>query len=305
MDEGGIDLNLLRVMQVVDQEGSVTRAARRLGLSQPAVSNALARLRRSMGDPMFVRSTMGMEATPRARRVLDALDAAMGLIRLGLRDATQFDAASTEEEFGLLITDLGEVRYLPRLMGHLAVHAPRARIRVRQLASSAYAEALETGLADLAVGYLPHPRSSLRSRRLFTDSFVCVLRQGHPAAAQGALTLDRFSALSHVAVSRHGGREGLVSEALEGLGIRRNVALVVPHFAAAALVVAATDLAAVMPTEVMELSAASGLTSTPLPFAVPRIDVALYWHERLQEDAASRWLRSVFVTLFARPDTTL
>jgi DNA-binding transcriptional LysR family regulator len=119
------------------------------------------------------------------------------------------------------------------------------------------------------------------------------------------LTLDRFSALSHVAVSRHGGREGLVSEALEGLGIRRNVALVVPHFAAAALVVAATDLAAVMPTEVMELSAASGLTSTPLPFAVPRIDVALYWHERLQEDAASRWLRSVFVTLFARPDTTL
>jgi DNA-binding transcriptional LysR family regulator len=305
MDEGGIDLNLLRVMQVVDQEGSVTRAARRLGLSQPAVSNALARLRRSMGDPMFVRSTMGMEATPRARRVLDALDAAMGLIRLGLRDATQFDPASTEEEFGLLITDLGEARYLPRLMGHLAVHAPRARIRVRQLASSAYAEALETGLADLAVGYLPHPRSSLRSRRLFTDSFVCVLRQGHPAAAKGALTLDRFSALSHVAVSRHGGREGLVSEALEGLGIRRNVALVVPHFAAAALVVAATDLAAVMPTEVMELSAASGLTSTPLPFAVPRIDVALYWHERLQEDAASRWLRSVFVTLFARPDTTL
>ena len=302
MDEGGIDLNLLRVMQVVDQEGSVTRAARRLGLSQPAVSNALARLRRSMGDPMFVRSTMGMEATPRARRVLDALDAAMGLIRLGLRDSLQFDPATTEEEFGLLISDLGEARYLPTLMTHLAVHAPKARIRVRQLASSAYAEALESGLADLAIGFLAHPRSSLRFRRLFTDHFVCVVRKGHPAAPDGTLTLERFLALSHVAVSRRGGREGLVSDALDGLGVRRHVALTVPHFAAVAAVVGATDLAAVLPSAIMPLFAAAGLSSIPLPFTVSRIDVALYWHERLHEDAASRWLRGVFVALFGHQD---
>ena len=300
MDEDGIDLNLLRVMQVVDHEGSVTRAARRLGLSQPAVSNALARLRRSLGDPLFVRSTSGMEATPRARRVLHALDAAMGLIRLGLRDGTQFDAARTQEEFSLLISDLGETMYLPTLMAHLGVHAPRARIRVRQLASSDYAEALEAGLADLAVGYLPHPRSSLRFRPLFTDRFACFMRHGHPSANETALTLERFSALSHVVVSRKGGREGLVSEALEAAGVRRHVSLVVPHFSAAAAVVAVTDLAATLPSTMMPLFGGANLVSVPLPFNIPQIDLSLYWHERVQEDAASRWLRSVFVTLFGR-----
>jgi DNA-binding transcriptional LysR family regulator len=253
---------------------------------------------------MFVRTTLGMEATPRARRVLDALDAAMGLIRQGLRDDAQFDPTSTEEEFGLLVSDLGEATYLPKLMVHLGIHAPRARIRVRQLASSAYAEALESGLADLAVGYLPNPRGSLRVRRLFTDHFVCALRRNHPAL-DGEMTPDRFSALSHVVVSRRGGREGLVSDALDSAGIQRHVALVVPHFAAAASVVAATDLAAALPHGMLALFEGVGLSSAPLPFAIAPIDLGLYWHERMHEDAASRWLRGVFVTLFGRGDPNL
>lgn len=299
MDASAIDLNLLLVMQVVDQEGSVTRAAQRLGLSQPAVSNSLARLRRTLGDPLFVRSTHGMEATPRARRVLDALDSAMGLIRIGLRDGADFDPAEATDEFNLLISDLGEIIYLPRLMSYLQAHAPHCRIRVRQLARGGYAEALEAGLADLAVGYLPHARSSLRSRRLFTDGFVCMLRAGHPIL-EGEFTLDRYLALSHVAVSRAGGREGLVSSALAALGAERRIALVVPHFAAAPGVVAASDLAVTVPSLLIGIYAEAGVAAVQLPFHVPHVELALYWHERLQEDTASRWLRGVFVTLFGR-----
>ena len=299
MDASGVDLNLLRLMQVVDQEGSVTRAAQRLGLSQPAVSNGLARLRRALGDPLFVRSSSGMEATPRARRVLDALDSAMGLIRLGLRDGVEFDPAGASDEFNLLISEMGEIVYLPQLTAHVQRHAPNCRLRVRQLARGGYAEALEAGLADLAIGYLPQPRSSLRSRRLFSDHFVCMLRKGHPALQQ-ELTLERYLALSHVAVSRAGGREALVATALAGLGAARRVVLVVPHFVAAPGVVAASDLVAAVPCQLAEIYANAGVVTTKLPFEVPRIEIALYWHERLHEDPASRWLRGVFVSLFAR-----
>jgi len=301
MDAGSIDLNLLRVIQAVDQERSVTRAAQRLGLSQPAVSNAVARLRRALGDPLFVRSTHGMEATPRARRVLDAMDAAMGLIRQGLRDSSAaFDPGRSTEEFNLLISDLGELIYLPRLMAHLHVHAPGVRVRVRQLAHGDYAEALEAGLADLAVGYLPYPRSSLRHRRLFMDHFICLLRAAHPVL-DAPLTLERYLSLSHIAVSRRGSREGLVTTALAALGGERRVALVIPHFAAAATIVAGSDLSVTVPSDLEVACADAGVVGVPLPFEVPRIELALYWHERLQKDAANQWLRDTFVTLFAQP----
>lgn len=299
MGTDGVDLNLLRIMQAVDQEGSVTRAAHLLGLSQPAVSNTLARLRRALGDPLFVRSTQGMEATPRARRVLDALDAAMGLIRQGLRDSVEFDPARATEEFDLLLSDLGEMIYLPALMAYMQKHAPRARIRVRQLARGGYTEALEAGMADLAIGYLPHPRSSLRARKLFSDNFVCMVRVDHPVLAD-PMTLKKFAELSHVAVSRRGGREGLVTAALATLGVERRIALVIPHFAAAPAVVAASDLAVTVPSGLARLFASSGVVGIELPFAMPRIELALYWHERLHEDPANRWLRAAFVELFAR-----
>ena len=300
MDASAIDLNLLRVLQAVDEEGSVTLGAQRLGLSQPAVSNALARLRRTMGDPLFVRSSQGMEPTPRARRLLDSLNAAMGLITEGLRNATTFDPERAEETCNLLVSDLGEIVYLPRLMKYLLIHAPGIRVRVRQLARSDYAKALETGLADLAIGYLIDPRGSLRHRHLFSDHFVCMVRCGHPVAEHQPLTLERYLRLPHAIVSRRGGREGLVTAALAELGVERRVSLVVPHFAATPGVIAASDLAATVPSDLVRSPAASGLIGLPLPFQVPDVSVAMYWHERLQGDAMNRWLREVFIKLFVR-----
>ncbi len=239
-----------------------------------------------------------MEATPRARRVVDAIDAAMGLIRQGLRDGTAFDPARAMEEFGLLMSDLGEVVYLPQLMAYLRRHAPLVQTRVLQFARGSYAEALEAGLADLAVGYLPNPRGSLRSRRLFSDNFVCMVRAGHPVL-DADFTLERYAALSHVAVARRGGQEGVVTTALAAMGVERRVALVIPQFAAAPGVVAASDLAVTVPSRLVQVYATAGVVGIALPLAMPTIELALYWHERLHEDAANQWLRGVFVALFA------
>jgi DNA-binding transcriptional LysR family regulator len=151
------------------------------------------------------------------------------------------------------------------------------------------------------VGYLPHPRSSLRARRLFSDRFVCMLRAGHPVL-DAPLTLDGYLALRHIAVSRRDGREGLLTPALAALGVERRIALVIPHFLAAPAVVAASDLAVTVPSGLARLYAGAGVVGIPLPFAVPPIELALYWHERLQDDAAHRWLRGVFVDLFAHQE---
>lgn len=293
-----LDLNLLRVMQAIAQEGSVTRAGQRLGLSQPAVSNALGRLRTMLGDPLFVRSKNGVKATERARRVVSALDAAMGLIRQGLRDAGAFEPETARHSFALLVSDLGEIVYLPHLMQRVQRDAPGVSINVAQLTRGGYAEALDAGLADLAVGYLVAPRSSLRSRRLFSDTFVCMLRTDHPAA-HGTLTLERYLALSHVAVARRGGQEGNVTAALNALGVERRVTLTIPHFAAAPGVVAASDLVVTVPSKMVELYAHVGVIGLLVPFAIAEIELALYWHERSHDDPANRWLRNLFVELFS------
>jgi len=300
MDAEKLDLNLLRVMQAIDQEGSVTRAAQRLGLSQPAVSNALGRLRAMLGDPLFVRSHGGVKPTPRARRVLAALDGAMGLIRQGLRDGVDFEPGTARQSFALLVSDLGEMVFLPRLMQRVRQDAPGVSVNVAQLARVGYAEALEAGLADLVVGYLPAPRSSLRSRRLFSDTFVCMMRADHPATAL-PLTLADYLALSHVAVARRGGQEGKIAAALNVLGVERDVALTIPHFAAAPGVVAASDLVVTVPRRMVEIYAHQGMVGVAIPFDVPGLELALYWHERSQEDPANRWLRNVFVELFSNP----
>lgn len=298
MDAGRIDLNLLLVLQAVGQERNVTRAARRLGLSQPAVSSAVARLRQALGDPLFVRSSGGMAPTPRARRLLESVDAAMGLIRQGLQEGESFDSAQSRTSFTLLASEIGERHFLPSLMARLRRTAPHVRVQVRQVSGGSYGAALETGLADLLIGHLSQPLSSLRSRRLFSDRFVCMVRQGHPVLDQ-PLTLERYLALDHVVITRRGARDGMVTAALARLGGERRVAIAVPHFTAAPAIVAATDLAATVPAQLVRLHAEGEVAGVALPFDVPPIDVGLYWHERLQGDAANQWLRRTFVELFA------
>lgn len=297
MNEDAIDLNLLRVLKAIEVEGSVTAGAQRLGLSQPAVSNALGRMRRILGDPIFVRSTTGMQATQRGRRLLASFDAAMGLIRQGLHDGRSFDPDTSTAQIVVLVSEMGELALLPSLTHALAVRAPALRLSVRQLSRTQHAVELEAGLADLAIGFIAAPRRSLRVRRLFQDRFVCMMRAGHPATTD-PLTLERYLALSHIAVSRHG-RERVVTDALIARGAERRIALTIPHFTAAPMIILRSDLVVTVPQRLVEIFEPMGIIGRELPFPIPKLTLSIYWHEQQTTNPANQWLRSLFVELFA------
>jgi DNA-binding transcriptional LysR family regulator len=298
MDISELDLNLLLVFQTIHREQNVTRAAARLGLSQPAVSSALSRLRRILGDPLFVRSRLGMQPTARALQLLAPIDQGLGLIRQGLQQHVGFDPKRADASFTVLISEIGELVYLPALMQRVRGMAPGIRFRVRQLSQSHYAEALEAGAADLAIGFVASMRSSFRYRRLFSDSFVCIARAGHPDIGP-AIGVQQFLAAEHVIKSRAGHLDGILAKAITRLGYDLKVVLIVPHFHAIPDIVARTDLVAVVPRGLAQATVHSlGTKIMALPFPMPSFQVGLHWHARCHNDPANRWLRKLVIDLF-------
>ncbi|MCW5770094.1 MAG: LysR family transcriptional regulator [Rhodospirillaceae bacterium] len=297
MDITELDLNLLLVFQTIHREQNVTRAAARLGLSQPAVSSALARLRRILGDPLFVRSRQGMQPTMRARQLLQPIDQGLGLISQGLQQHTGFDPKRSEASLTLLVSDIGEIVYLPPLVNRIRSLAPGMRLRVRQLSQNRYAEALESGAADLAIGFIASLRSSYRYRRLFSDHFVCIARSDRPGLGN-TIRAQQFLEAEHVVMSRAGDFDSVVTKALARLGYRLKIAVSVPHFHAIPAIVARTDLVAVVPHALARLAGESSpIKIVPLPFHIPSLQVGLHWHARCHDDPANRWLRKVMIEL--------
>ena len=180
MDVAKFDLNLLRVFDALVEDRNLTRAGLRLGLSQPAMSHALGKLRRLTGDPLFVRIPVGMEPTDYALRITTRVREGLRLLTGALERDGTFDPLTSERTFQLLMSDLGELAYLPRLMQRLAQISPGVNIRVLQLPRESYAEAFVSGEADLAMGYLPMLRAGFYQTQLFTDSYVCLVRRDHP-----------------------------------------------------------------------------------------------------------------------------
>jgi DNA-binding transcriptional LysR family regulator len=290
-----LDLNLLVVLDALLAERHVTRAAARLGLTQPACSHALARLRRALGDPLLVRGPRNvMVPTARAEALAPGLRASLAGLATALRGEAPFDPAAAERSFHVACGDYAELVLLAPLLGRLARKAPGVDVWMTPLALGRddMVRQLATGAADLAVG--PPRRDwpeGLYTRVLFEERFRCVMRRGHPAA-KGALTLARYCALSHLLVTPRGTPGSLVDDALAALGHTRRVAAAVPHFAVAPYVVAGSDLVATLGEHVVEAGAAPlGLVVKPLPFAVPPFAITMTWHERVHRDPAQRWLR--------------
>ncbi|MGE5146286.1 MAG: LysR family transcriptional regulator [Candidatus Eiseniibacteriota bacterium] len=301
MDISRVDLNLLLVFQAIGREQSVTKAASRLGLSQPAVSSALARLRVLLNDPLFIRTSRGMQPTLRARQLAEPIDSALGLIRTSLQQHSGFDPARSDAVLNLLITDIGEIIYLPPLIEHLRRAAPGIGLRVRHLSQSRYADALESGAADLAVGFVTNMRASFRYRRLLTDRFTCMVREDHPTIG-AALTTEQYLAASHLIKSQKGLNDGLVAKTLASMGLKRRVTLTVPHVHAIPDIIARSDLIVTLPSDLAKVYVVPGKTRiVPLPVEVPAFDVGLHWHERCHNDPANRWLRGLMVELFGEP----
>ncbi|MGH8746813.1 MAG: LysR family transcriptional regulator [Burkholderiales bacterium] len=295
-----LDLNLLRALDAVLRERSVTAAAARLGLTQPAVSNALARLRAAFGDALFVRTPSGMAPTPFARELDDPVRQALVLIETALARGGGFDPASSKRAFRFYMSDLGEISFLPALVERVRARAPGVCLEALGLPLEAIDEGLANGTLDLAVGFLPGLGAPVRRRRLFSDPYVCLMRRDHPRIG-ARLTRKLFEDASHALVSSAGSGHRVIEEALERNGLTRRIALRVPHFTVVPMALERSDLLLTLPRRVARVFEESGrFKSLPPPVAIPAADVGVHWHERFERDPGNRWLRELLVELFAQ-----
>lgn len=297
------DLNLLKVFDEVMSERSLTKAANRLALTQPAVSNALRRLREALGDDLLVRKGRGLEPTarglelwPTVRTVLHDLNAVLA--------PSPFDPATAENVFVLAMADATAAELMPGLVAILGEEAPGVSLRVLPLTTRDPRKLLDEGQADLAIGHFPAALADLTARaqvgeavaflhhRLFQGDYVCVMRQGH-AFATGPLTLNRYCSARHMLVSFSGRAFGFVDEALALVGRTRRVVLTVNQFFTAGKVVANSDLLTVLPRHFINVTGfADQLVQRELPFEVPVVHVDALWHQRQDASSAHAWLRT-------------
>lgn len=307
-----LDLNLLRIFDTVMAEGSLTRAAQVLAMTQPAVSHALKRLHDAVGESLFQRSARGMKPTAKAEALWPQVRAALAGLQQALAPGT-YDPTAEPVNFRLAMVDATAVLLMPRVIQRIETQRALANLRVQPLTTRDPRQLLEQGEADLAVGYFPDVIAALRSQgddatlrqlRLYDTRYVCVMRQGHPLA-QGALTLDDFCAAHHLLVSFSGRAHGFVDQALSGLGRRRRIVLTVNQFHTAGQVVTTSDLLTVLPRRFL---AATGyehsLVIKALPFQLGRVHVDMLWHMRRDADPAHAWLRGLIAQgpLAADPD---
>lgn len=297
-----LDLNLLRVLDEVLSERSLTRAARNLSLTQPAVSNAMRRLRDALGDELVQRKGQGIEPTARALVIWPAVREALQQLQASL-SPSRFEPASATMTFVIAMSDATAGELIPGLVRTLEREAPGVSIHTAPLTTRDPRALLDEAAVDLAVGYFPAVMADLTARaqvgravnfqhqRLYDGEYVCVMRQGHPLAS-GPLTLDRFCAARHLLVSFSGQAFGFVDEALEAEGRQRRVVLTVNQFFTAARVVAYSDLLTVLPRHFLGLTGnADQLEVRTLPLKAPTVHVDALWHRRAHADAGHRWLR--------------
>lgn len=289
-DIKGVDLNLLKALDALMETRSVTRAAERLGLSQPAVSGMLLRLREAFGDPLFLRGQRGVIPTPRAEALAIPLRRALIDIQ-ALLVPEVFDPAKAAMTVTVAATDYAQKAVLSPLICALRQEAPDIRIAIRPVELSTLAQSMERGTLDMALITPQMALETMRSRVLFEERYVFVMRQGHPAS-DAPIDLDRFCALDHALMSHDGSQFlGATDAALAERGRSRRVVAVAPSFLVLIDLVRGSDLVAMVPSRLV--SDASGLTIQEPPIDVPGFTKILTWHERLQSDPAQKWLREM------------
>ncbi len=301
MDLNGIDLNLLVAFDALIVEHSVTRAGKRIGRTQPAMSAALSRLRALFGDELFVRGSAGLQPTPRALELAEPLGRALADIQRTLNFTQAFDPRSSTATFTLGLAEHPTYSVLPRLLSRVHDLAPDITFHIRSFtARDAAVAMLDAGDADLTIG-VPASTQPARilSRPLFDEHFVCVMRRGHPAA-DAPLDLSAFLALSHLLVSPEDERFGHVDAALARLGRQRRLVLTLPHLYAAPALVACSDLIATLPAGVVAASGhADKLVLLDPPVDLDPVSFFLSWHRRNDVHPAQQWLRDITASLFA------
>jgi DNA-binding transcriptional LysR family regulator len=295
------DARMLVLFDEIYRTRSMTRAADRLGLSQPTASIWLGKLRRQWHDPLFVRTSAGMQPTPRADALVEQAREALALLRGLCGGAPAFDPGSVERSFRICMTDASHITLLPRLLAHVRAVAPAVQLHVVNL-SAATAHLLEIGEADLALGYIPGLEAGFHEQRLYTQDFVCLVNAAHPRI-DAALTARAYKDEVHIGILSST-TYTMVQSALKRQGIDRRVQLELPGFLGLAAIVSSTDLIATVPRTIGEMLARMGpIRVLPCPVRIPTFAVKQYWHARYHHDPGLRWLRGVCAELFTRRES--
>ncbi|MEX8492943.1 LysR family transcriptional regulator [Sphaerotilus sp.] len=293
------DTRLLRLLDLLYDTRSVTRAAEHLGLSQPTVSIWLAQLRAQYGDPLFVRTPSGMAPTPRADAMIgparEALDA---MRRLG-RAGADFDPATSTRHFRIGMTDASHITLLPPWLAQVRVLAPSVRLSAARIDDTT-AQALAAGEVDLAVGLVPWLEAGFYQQTLYPQDWVCLVNARHPRLG-ATIDLAAYEAEAHVGIAAGTGAR-LLAQALADADVQRQVLLELPGFLGLGAILSTTDLVATLPRQIGEtLARTNGLRVLACPVAIPGFTVKQHWHARYHHDAGNRWLRGVCAALFLRP----
>jgi DNA-binding transcriptional LysR family regulator len=293
-----LDLNLLRVFDAVMTEQNLTRAAGRLAMTQPAVSNAVKRLREALGDELVIRTAHGVKPTARADSLWPAVRRALAELEEAVAPRS-FELAKAHATFRMAMADATAALLLPRLVRLIEREAPGIDIRMVPLTTREPRPMLLRGDIDLAIGFFPGvvaqlqgaTETPIRHERLYSGEYICVMRNDHPLAKKD-LTLDEYCNANHLLVSFSGRARGLVDDALTSVGRERRILLTVNQFFTAGKVVAASDLLMVLPRHLIAATGMSdALISKELPFDMPDVHIDMLWHERDARSPGHKWLR--------------
>lgn len=299
MDFQSFDLNLLRVFDRLVSERKVSAAAESLGLTQPAVSNALKRLREITGDELFTRTSTGMQPTPYAMQIAEPICYAIATIEGAFSGNRPFDASTSERTFTLGLTDIGEAYILPRLLEQCRDEAPGVDFTALQVGPDSLREAMEKGQVDIAVGLLPSLQGNFFRRRMMQQRYVVCMRAEHPLANKSPWTIDDFMAQEHVVVAAPRSGHGAVEVEMIKLGLLRRIRLTIPHYLAIGPILSHNDVVCTVPETLVRILASHyGLVSTKHPVTLPRVSIDVFWHRRQQRDPGNIWLRSSLYRLY-------
>ncbi len=287
-------LNLLVIFDAIIQEKTLTRAGQRLGMSQPAVSHALARLRHMLKDELFVRTPDGMRPTPRAERMVEPVRAALQELQVTL-EADEFDASQASRSFTIVTNNYAARAVVPALFRRVAKLAPSVVLDVRPVGMQHVLDQLDSGGVDLALSALTEGGDRFKCVGLLEDEYVALLSSDH-AAAQHELSIEKFATLQHITVTSSGDDTQFIDDALADLGLARLVCAKVPLHSLVSVLIGSKALAVVPRRVAADLIAICPLTMRALPFSAPRLALSMIWHRRLDSHPAHRWLRGTLRT---------
>lgn len=285
------DLNLLMVFDAIMQEKNLTRAGQRLGVSQPAVSHALARLRHMLNDELLVRSPDGMLPTPRAEHIFEAVHQALQELRVTL-ESDEFDPFQATRTFTIAANNYAARAIIPGFVRRIAHLAPGVVLDVRPIGMLHMLDQLDAGTVEIALSPIVEGSGRFKCLGLVEDVYVAIMAHDHPIALESTLTMERLANTPHIAITSSGDDTNFVDDALAEHGLRRHICAKLPLHSLLPVLTGSPALTVVPRRVALDFMAFHPMTIRPLPFSSPRISLSMIWHRRLDENPAHRWLRN-------------